>query len=279
MPRLPLTLLSFWFAFAPACFSAASRGTVEISIASANLSDSFSQSYEEPGIRILRALKPDVLGIQEFRSQTESPEALVERIFGPGYHFHREEGNRLPNGIVSRFPILAAGQWPDPFVDDRDFAWATLDVPGPVPLHVVSVHLLNNSPHNRLPQARALLSHVREQFAPGDYVVLCGDFNVSSRDSPALDELLGYFVDSPVPADQEGNPNTNASRTRPYDFVLPNPALAQYHAPSILGGTVFPRGLVFDSRLWNPPPPPVLWDDTSRNMQHLPVLKTFRIPR
>ena len=48
--------------------------------------------------------------------------------------------------------------------------------------------------------------------------------------------------------------------------------------PTVLDGKTFSAGLVFDSRLWSPPPPPVEREDSARDLQHLPVMKTFRIP-
>jgi endonuclease/exonuclease/phosphatase family metal-dependent hydrolase len=248
-------------------------------IATANLSDSTSQAYEDPGIRILQALAPDIVGIQEFNYKLGTTQDLVQRLFGPGRHFSREKGGaRLPTGIISKYPITAFGQWDDPYVANRNFSWATLAIPGPVPLHVVSVHLVQNRAALRIPQARLLLQLIRKQFPENDYVVLCGDFNVSTRHAEALAELTRWFVDDPRPADQAGNENTTARRTRPYDFVLANPALARHHVPTVLAGETFPNGLVFDTRLWTPPPPPAEWEDSSRNMQHMPVLKTFRIP-
>ena len=261
------------------CLGAPARSAVSITIASANLSDSTSQAYEEPGIRLLQALKPDVVAIQEFNYRSGNSQDLVRKIFGPSYHFAREKGGaRLPNGVISHYPVVAFGQWEDPYVANRKFAWATLQIPGPKPLHVVSVHLVQNHSERRGPEARHLLKLIREKFPDDDYVVLCGDLNVATRDSTALAELTKWFDDSAQPADQQGNKNTNANRNRPYDFVLPNPALAQHHAPTVLLGEKFPDGLVFDTRLWNPLPPPAEWEDTTRNLQHLPVMKTFRIP-
>lgn len=262
-----------------AAFGGSTRGTLPITIASANLSDNTSQAYDDPGIRILQALKPDIVGIQEFNYKAGTSQDLVRRLFGPSFYFVREKGGaRLPNGILSRWPITAWGQWEDPYVGNRSFVWATIQIPGPRPVHVVSVHLVQNRVARRAPEARHLLGLIRAQFPPDDYVVLCGDFNVVGRNADALAELTRWFVDDHPPADQAGNRNTNANRTRPYDFVLPNPALAQHHAPTILAGQTFPDGLVFDTRLWNPPPPPAEWEDSGRNLQHLPVLKTFRIP-
>ena len=248
-------------------------------IATANLSDNTSQAYGAAGIRILQALQPDVLAIQEYNYKLGTSKDLAQRLFGPDFHFAREKGGaRLPNGVMSRYPIVAFGQWEDPYVGNRSFFWATVQIPGPKPLHVVSVHLVQNHSERRLPEARHLLELIRKQFPEGDYVALCGDFNVATRDSAALAALTNWFDDSAQPVDQAGNKNTNASRNRPYDYVLPNPALAPYHAPTVLGGQRFPAGLVFDSRLWNPPPPPAQREDTGRAMQHLPVLKTFRLP-
>lgn len=250
-----------------------------LTIATANLSDNTSQAYEEPGIRILQALRPDIVGIQEFNYKDGTSQDLAHRIFGTDYHFAREKGGaRLPNGILSRYPILAHGQWTDPYVLNRTFAWATIGIPGAKPLHVVSVHLVQNRADRRIPEARHLLQLIRDSFPEDDYVVLCGDFNIPTREAKALAELTQWFVDVHHPADQEGNKNTSANRTRPYDFVLPNPALARHHVPTVLGGTEFPDGLIFDTRLWNPPPAPAEWEDTSRDMQHLPVMKTFQIP-
>ena len=271
----------FLFCLLPAvlAWGAPQRGSIAITVATANLSDSTSQAYEEPGIRILQALKPDVVGIQEFNYQAGNSQDLVHKIFGPTYTFAREKGGaRLPNGIISRYPIAAFGQWKDPYVGNRSFAWATVQIPGPKPLHVVSVHLVQNHAERRGPEARHLLELIRKQFPENDYVVLCGDFNVVGRNAAALAELTTWFDDSAQPADQEGNKNTNANRNRPYDYVLPNPALARCQVATTLGGAEFPGGLVFDSRLWNPLPPPAEWEDTARNLQHLPVMKTFRIP-
>jgi endonuclease/exonuclease/phosphatase family metal-dependent hydrolase len=254
-------------------------GELTFTIATANLSDSTRQAYETPGIRILQALRPDILAIQEFNYQAGNSQDLVREISGPAYHFARETGGvRLPNGILSRWPITASGQWVDPYVQNRRFAWATIAIPGPRPLHVISVHLVQNRPERRIAEARHLLGLIRAAFPANDYIVLGGDFNVNSRESEALAALTQGFVDARVPADQDGNPHTNANRTRPYDFVLPNPALAAFEIPTTLGGQVFPNGLVFDTRLWHPPPPPARPDDSARNLQHLPVLKTFRIP-
>ncbi len=274
-PILILILL-----LAGTCPGAPERATETLTIVSANLSATASQAYEEPGIRILQALKPDIIAIQEFNYKHGNSQDLARRLMGPNVHFHREKGGaRLPNGILSRWPIVASGQWPDPCVRNRSFAWATIAIPGPRPLHVVSVHLVHNRSERRIAEARHLLQLIRDAFPPDDYIALCGDLNLNSRQAEVLGILTAWFDDSAVPADQEGNPHTNANRNRPYDFVLPNPALARHHVPTRFRGHTFPGGLVFDTRLWNPPPPPAEGDDSARDLQHLPVMKTFAIPR
>lgn len=274
----PLHFICAWLAVS-LCAGATPPKWATFTVATANLSDNATQAYGDPGIRILQALQPDVLAIQEFNYKLGTSKDLVHRLFGPKWHFAREKGGaRLPNGVISRYPISAFGQWDDPYVGNRRFFWATVQIPGPKPLHVVSVHLVQNRAERRLPEARYLLGLIREQFPEDDYVVLCGDLNVNTRDSTALAALTKWFDDSAQPADQEGNKNTNANRNRPYDFVLPNAALSPYHAPTVLLDEKFPAGLVFDSRLWNPLPPPAEWEDTARDLQHLPVLKTFRVP-
>ena len=252
---------------------------VPITICSANLSDSTTQAYGPASMRILKALKPDIIGIQEFNYKEGGAAALVYDLFGAGYHFTREKGaDRLPNGIISRYPILDAGQWNDPYVENRNFAWATIMVPGPRPLHVVSVHLSSSKRELRVKQARELVRLIRAHWPREAYVVLCGDLNTTSRDAAAVLALCDYFDDTRQPQDQAGTPNTNGPRNRPYDFVLASRRLAKLEVPTVVGGRSFANGLVFDSRLWNPPPPPVRWDDTARNMQHLPVMKTFMVP-
>ena len=144
---------------------AAPRGTIQVTVASANLSDNTTQAYDDAGIRILKALKPYIVGIQEFNYRKGNAADLVYELFGPGYHFTRERGGaRLPNGVISRWPILESGQWDDPYIQNRNFGWATVAIPGPKPLHVVSVHLASNRRDLRALQARFLTRRIEETF-------------------------------------------------------------------------------------------------------------------
>ena len=48
----------------------------------------------------------------------------------------------IPNGIISRYPIVASGSWVDTVQSqpNRGFAWAQIALPGTNDLYVVSVH-------------------------------------------------------------------------------------------------------------------------------------------
>ncbi len=140
-------------------------------IMAANISSGSFQSYPDPGpgTRIFKALEPDVLLIQEFnvqlhprRSQRRGRRAFgwVDDVFGSDFHVFREPGGQsIPNGVVSRWPILESGEWDDAQVGDRDFAFARLDIPGDIDLWVVSVHL-STMAEKRRTQARNLVEPI-----------------------------------------------------------------------------------------------------------------------
>ena len=86
-----------------------------IRIAASNLSSGSNQAYESPGIRLLQGLKPDIIAMQEFNygaNQAADIQSLVNQITGTnGSSWFRETGYSIPNGIISRWPILASGSW------------------------------------------------------------------------------------------------------------------------------------------------------------------------
>ncbi len=118
--------------------------TVRVRVVTANITSDNYQAYEAPGIRIFQGLAPDIVMIQEFNYRHGTLRDLVDTAFGPNFCFFREpQSGGIPNGVVSRYPITGHGQWQDVNVPDRDFAWTRIDVPGPVDLWAVSVHLKN----------------------------------------------------------------------------------------------------------------------------------------
>ena len=56
------------------------------------------------------------------------------------------------------------------------------------------------------------------------------------------------------PADRNGNSGTNASRAKPYDWVLRQPTLDTYKTATVIGSSSFPNGLVADTRTYSPSP-------------------------
>jgi len=256
-----------------------------VALATANLTSGGSAVYQASGERILQALVADVVAIQEFNvSDSGGHREFVDRVFGPDFHFCVEPAGHLPNGIVSRWPILAWGEWEDPQVSDRDFVWATVDVPGGRPLHVVSVHLhASGGSASRQIEAVLLTNYVAQAgYHPADLVAVCGDLNTQSRSEPAWQTLRALLSDVHRPSDQAGDLDTNQPRDKPYDVVLPLAYLDARHLPVRFGGLDFPEGLVFDTRLWTAqtiPSPALPTDSAALSMQHMGVQKVFALDR
>jgi endonuclease/exonuclease/phosphatase family metal-dependent hydrolase len=274
-------------------------------IVAANLSSGNQQNYDAgDGRRILSGLKPDVVLIQEFRYKENTPEnfrELVDESFGPEYSYFREsiEGDTtgaIPNGVISRFPILSAGEWEDPIPGNRDFAWARLDLPGDRELFAISVHLKASndaaSREKRVQEARSLIALIREQVSPDDYVVLGGDLNTRARTEQAIEVLAELLSEQRPPRTlnrDESMTGTSMNGRYAYDWVLANRALQQLETPvkffsaedSINAALSFESGLIFDSTLFEPLAlvPGVRREDSrAPGMQHLAVVKDFELP-
>jgi endonuclease/exonuclease/phosphatase family metal-dependent hydrolase len=257
-----------------------------IRLMAANLTSGNYQSYDPGhGIRIFQGVDPDIAMIQEFNYLSNSAanlRAFVDTAFGSSFSYYREAGAQIPNGIISRYPILAAGEWNDTAVSNRDFAWARIDVPGPIDLWAVSVHFLTSSSSARNTEARQLVSYIRGAIPAGDYLVIGGDLNSGSRGEACVTTLSQVAVTAgPYPADRFGNTNTNASRSSPYDWVLADADLDPYEAPVTLGSRTFANGLVADTRVYSPLAelsPALATDSGAPSMQHQGVVRDFLIP-
>lgn len=254
-------------------------------IAAANLTSGNGQSWDlGHGARILAGLQADVALLQELRVGDGSPAALeawVAATVGDGHAIHREEDVAIPNGVVSRYPILAAGAWDDPMVGDRELVWARIDVPGERDLWAVSVHFLSTSSSKRRAEAIALVDRVRAEVPDDDLLVIGGDLNAGSMGEQQFDVLAEVVVtDGPRPVDGDGNPNTNRSRERPYDHVLPDPDLAALAVPTVVGGHMFAAGAVIDTRVFDPIAalaPATSDDSAAPQMQHMAVIRDFAV--
>ena len=260
-----------------------------IKVMTANLTDRTTNGqyrYIGTSDRIFKALQPDVVAMQEFLVTNASRRAYVDTVFGTNFYFAVEsyvEGD-LPNGIISRWPITASGEWADSNVSYRDFEWATINLPGTQELHVVSVHLQSGDGEEatRKKEAVFLTNQIRKANWPAtDFIVIAGDFNTPNRNDDSLLAISNVVSDSHQPADQAGDKDTNLTRGAPYDYILPSHLLNAKHVSLTIGGFTFPEGMVFDSRVWNPPPAPAQTNDSAgmggTNMQHMAVMKQFAL--
>lgn len=258
-------------------------GEVSLRVLAANLTSGRRQSYDPGhGGRILKALKPDVVLIQEFNcggNGDADVRRFVDETFGSGFHYVRESGAEIPNGVISRWPIRASGVWEDTKCPNREFVWARIDVPGSIDLWAISLHLLTRNASTRDFEARELVGFVRENIPEADYLVIGGDLNAKHDGEQVLRTLGAVVSTKHVPVDHTGRAGTNASRKRPYDQVLPDGDLEAHHVPVLLGGRTYEHGLVFDSRVFRPLPAGVERGDSgAEQMQHMAVVKDFRIP-
>lgn len=256
-------------------------------VVSANLTAGQRQSYDTgEGGRILSALKADLALVQEFNVGDNAPstvQAWVSTVFGPEYTYTRESDNaQIPNGIVSRYPILDSGTWNDKNVSNRAFVWAKIDLPGPRDLFAVSVHFLTANASSRQNQANDLRAQLEKVGSPDDYIVVGGDMNTSSFSEPAFRELAPMVSHgNRFPADGNGNHNTNRARKKPFDQVLLSAPLQRAQVPTELGGVTFPDGLVFDTRAFpklDSVPPARRADSDAPEMQHMAVIRDIALP-
>ncbi len=155
------------------------------------------------------------------------------------------------------------------------------DLPGPRDLWVVSVHLLTTGSGNRNLEAKALIAKLKTEVPANDFLLLGGDFNTDSRSEAALTTFSARFVTAgPHPVDNEGNGGTNAGRSKPYDWVLASKCLQQLQTPVKIGKQLFSNGLVVDTTVYTPLvdlAPAKYGDSSSASMQHMGVVKDFRI--
>jgi hypothetical protein len=263
--------------------------TAKVRVVAANLTSGNNQSYDPGnGIRILQGIHPDVVLLQEFNiggNAAAEIQAMADKIFGEAGYVYREPlsgGGNIPNGILSRYPILKGDHWTDPQVSNRSFAYARIDVPGSRDLWAISVHLLTKNATERDKEAAALVQAAKPVVPGLDFLVMGGDFNTPARDEPCIGTLGALFsTTGPYPVDNKGNENTNANRNKPYDWVLPDADLRAFEVPVVVGAQTFPTGLVIDTQVYTPIAdlaPATAADSASANMQHMAVVRDFALP-
>ena len=264
-------------------YNGVTTGATRVRLMAGNITSGTLQAYELPGTRIFQGLRPDIAMIQEFNVGDNSAATIrnwVDTTFGASFVFYRESGKQIPNGIVSRYPILASGFWEDT-APNREFAYARIDVPGTKDLWAVSVHLLTTD-SSRPAEATALVNYINTMVPAGDYLVIGGDFNSDNRTETAI-ATLGQVVNvsGPFPVDQAGDGDTNAGRDKPYDWVMLDSDLGPRQVPVTIGAASFPNGLVFDSRGYTPladVSPVMIGDSGVTGMQHMGVVKDVLLP-
>src|ERR1041384_4710249 len=267
--------------------SASAQSNVTVRVMAANLNGN-SQTLGTPQLNILKGLKADVVAMQEFQYTSATTNGIntaaafremVDDAFGTNFVYFRESGYSLPNGIISRYPIVASGSFDDTEVSNRGFAWAQINLPGTNDLYIVSVHLLTTGSTERNTEATNLKAYIQANFPSNAWIVVAGDFNTDSRSEAAVTTFKTFLSDSPIPTDNNGDPDTNLPRSRPYDYVLPSFAMTNALTPVVLPSHTFSNGLVFVSFVYTPlsDVSPVVSTDSS-NCQHMAVMKDFLVP-
>jgi len=269
------------------------QSNVTVRIMAANITSGNNSRYETPGLNIFQGLKPDIVAIQEFKYAStnglgiSTPAAIREMVdnnFGTNFFYFRETNTSfaIPNGIISRYPIVTNGSWVDSLVPDRSFAWAQIDLPGTNDLYVVSVHLYSSgSAADRNTEATTIKTRIQSDFPPNAWVIVAGDFNTDSRSEAAITTFTTFLSDNPKPADLNGDLDTNRPRNKPFDYVLPSFSMTNTLTPVVLPSHTFPNGLIFVSTNYVPlsdVSPVQLSDSDAVNMQHHAVVKDFLIP-
>ncbi len=268
---------------------------VAVRVMAANLSSGTGQSYEAEGIRIFQGLKPDIVAMQEFRYNSSTSDAqlrqLVDTAFGTNFFYYREPGSyNIPNGIVSRWPILSSGTWEDvdTGVNDRGFAWARIDLPGTNDLYVVSIHLKASSGSDnvgrRTAEATNLVNLIHANFPANAWIVVAGDCNIYDSSEGAYRCLSTNFSDAPIPTDATtdtgGDADTNEGRSERYDYVFPSQSFSSRLVATTFASRTFAKGLVFDSAVYSPlsdVSPVQSGDSHVSGMQHMGVMRTFNV--
>lgn len=270
---------------------------VSVRVVAGNVTSGNYQSYDPGhGIRILQALQPDIVLVQEMNYLNNTAvdyQAFSDSILGPSYFAVDDANFQIPNGVISVWPIIASGYWDDPSLSNRELFWAEIDIPGSVDLFVVSVHLHTNPPSDQVEAAQVIVSGVQahQQSHPGGfYYVVGGDFN--GTDAVTVDGFgtdSAFDIAAPFPVDDDGNPYTNAPRTSHYDFILTDSTLGALQIPveyqSNFGGPLrsYVDGLVFDTRTFTQGQldeyfsPTLVADSDAAGMQHMAVVKDFFI--
>ncbi len=265
----------------------------------ANITTGKNQSYDPGhGIRIFKAVKPDIVMIQEFRygrNNDDDINSMVQSTFGADFSYHRgryADNSWIPNGIISRYPIIDSGYWKSNMANNRDWDWAVVDLPGSKELLVVSLHLHTSDNAKEIPVLTKNIESKISADAPKGlnyYVMVGGDFNSATvlNGKTDLKRILTTSLGSNErPEDQYGDTTTNATRGKTLDVLLVDKTLHQKEIPAVIGNHSYAHGHVFDSRVYSKlgelsSVAPVQANDSDGGNavmnQHMAVIRDFEI--
>jgi Endonuclease/Exonuclease/phosphatase family len=270
-------------------------GPINIRIVAANVSSGSFQSYDPGhGVRILQALLPDIVLVQEmnYLSNTDNNyKTFSNSIVETGYYALDSAGFDIPNGVISKWPILSSGYWDDPSLTNRELFWAEIDLPGDVDLFVISVHLHTSPSSDQVAAAQVIVNEVKNHKLsyPGKfYYVVGGDFNgPSSVSTSGFGEDNTFLINDPFPVDDNGNSDTNATRSSHYDFLLTDSSMSSFQVPVVFESNLagpqrtYVDGFVFDTRTFTQNilneyfSPALISDSDAPSMQHMAVVKDY----
>ena len=258
--------------------------TVRLRIMAGNITSGNAQSYDPGhGARIFRGLKPDIVLIQEFNYKKGSIADFVRDTFGEDFSYTRGEG-KIPNGVISRYPITSSGSWTSNMVSDRKWDWAVIDIPGDRDLLAVCVHLYTSRNTQEMGPLRMQIDKKIAKDGRDYYVVMGGDFNQVNW-NPIRTNFASLFTvgktASDFPIDQNGRYTTNAKRVKQYDYLLCSTDFCKFEVPTVIGNRSYPKGHVVDTRVYNAKnelatiSPAQAKDSGATNMQHMAVVRDF----
>lgn len=254
-----------------------------ITVCASNLTED-SQIYEGSSTRILQTLLPDIILMNEFNidSRMSLPSKItswVHSTFGVDYYWMREQLNEdesIPNGIISKYPILVSGQLRDDQAE-RDHVFAQIKV-NQTKLWVFSVHLPTNQ-NKRKRITNELMGKIFSivPLAEHSNIILGGDFNATSENDVAIEKIREKFKVDSLPVDYHERPHTNRNRNKPYDWVL---TTGLNDVPYKFLDKEFTHGFVYDTRIFTEDNMKdyALWrKDDSDNHQHMAVVRSFKV--
>lgn len=255
-----------------------SAASCKVRLVSANISSGNRQSYEGHAARIFQALHPSVVLVQEFNVPNDDRASFVRSTFGGEYTYSVEADSSIPNGVISRFPILAHGEWKNSVPNaNRDYAWARIEMPGGDRMLAVSVHLRTKA-GPRASEERELVEFINKSRQSGDVVVLGGDFN---HDASLAAEMAGAAeflnLGAPAPRNGRGGAGTNATLSKKLDLLLVGHKWTARERAVNIAGKSYEHGAVFHSDMAEAAAllPALPGDSFAPNMQHMPVVRDF----